>query len=301
MTSRQESKLKMYLTLRIFLRANATITALLPNIEEFLTALDTAILQIQQNSVQQVSGKAHEDKKETRDELEMATLDYSKKIQAYALYTKDSNLLAETKILKYDLNNATDIELTNMSKGLHGKIEPHIPNVTGYFLTVNTQSDFMNLIVKFESYIPARRQNQLDQTDSSKLINSGFDMGDEAIDHIDSVVEIVRLMHPDFYDRYKATRKIIVTGGSSLSLRGTVTDADTGQPLTDATLTFCLNGHIDPVLVKKSADKGGLQVKSLNEGIYQVTVSKIGYLTQTLTITVSASEMYVLEVKMVRG
>ena len=301
MTSRQESKLKMYLTLRIFLRANAAITALLPNIEEFMTTLDNAILQIQQNSVQQQSGKASEDKKETREELEMVTLDQSKKIQAYALYTKDSNLLAETKILKFDIINATDIELVNISKGLHGKIDPHLPNISGYFLTVDTQSNYMNLIVKFESFIPARRQNQLDHTDSSKLVNSGFDMADEAIAQIDSVVEIVHLMHPDFYDRYKAARKVIFTGSTSLSLKGSVIDAETGLPLTDATCTFCLNGHMDPVLVKKSAEKGGFQVKSLNEGIYQVSVSKIGYQTQTLTITVSASEMYVLEVKMVKG
>jgi hypothetical protein len=301
MTSRQESKLKMFLTIRIFLRANATITALLPNIEEFLTTLDNAILQIQQNSVLQLSGKAVVLKKETRTELELITLDNSKKIQAYASYTKDSNLLAETKIQKADLNAASDYELVNISKGLHGKIDPHILNLSGYFLTVDSQSNYMTLIVKFESFIPVRRQNQLEQSDSSNMLNSGFDLADEAIAQIDSVVEILHLMQPDFYNRYKAARKIILIGGSSLALKGSVTDANTGLPLIDVTFTFCINGHIDPILVKKSADKGGFQVKSLNEGIYQVTISKIGYQTQTLTITVSSSEMYVLEVKMVRG
>ncbi|WP_243349279.1 carboxypeptidase regulatory-like domain-containing protein [Parabacteroides sp. FAFU027] len=301
MTSRQESKLKMYLTVRIFLRANAAITALLPNIEEFLTTLDNAILQIQQNSVLQLSGKAVELKKETRTELELTTLDNSRKIQAYASYSKDSNLLAETKIQKADLNAASDYELVNISKGLHGKIDPHILSLSGYFLTVNSQSNYMTLIIKFESFIPARRQNQLEQSDSSNMLNSGFDLADGAIAQIDSVVEILHLMQPDFYNRYKAARKIILTGGSPLALKGYATDVNTGLPLTDVTFTFCINGHIDPVVVKKSAEKGGFQIKSLNEGIYQVTISKIGYQTQTHTITVSASEMYMLEVKMVKA
>ncbi|MDP4270536.1 MAG: carboxypeptidase regulatory-like domain-containing protein [Bacteroidota bacterium] len=301
MTSRQESKLKMYLTVRIFLRANAAITALLPNIEEFLTTLDNAILQIQQNSVLQLSGKAVELKKETRTELELITLDNSRKIQAYASYSKDSNLLAETKIQKADLNAASDYELVNISKGLHGKIDPHILSLSGYFLTVDSQSNYMTLIIKFESFIPVRRQNQLEQSDSSNMLNSGFDLADGAIAQIDSVVEILHLMQPDFYNRYKAARKIILTGGSPLALKGYATDVNTGLPLTDVTFTFCINGHIDPVVVKKSAEKGGFQIKSLNEGIYQVTISKIGYQTQTHTITVSASEMYMLEVKMVRG
>ncbi|MEI7675592.1 MAG: carboxypeptidase regulatory-like domain-containing protein, partial [Bacteroidales bacterium] len=51
----------------------------------------------------------------------------------------------------------------------------------------------------------------------------------------------------------------------------------------------------EPVLTKSTASKGGFQVKSLAEGNYRVTVTKIGYKEKTIQVAVTASEMQDLE------
>jgi len=45
--------------------------------------------------------------------------------------------------------------------------------------------------------------------------------------------------HANFYNGYKTARKIIETGTSSLSLKGVITDAATGEPLKGVTINFC--------------------------------------------------------------
>jgi len=66
-------------------------------------------------------------------------------------------------------------------------------------------------------------------------------------------------------------------------------------------VTFTLkDGTADPI-VKQSTEKGDFQIKTIAPGIYTVTVVKLGYLTQTLTITLPGDEPYSLDVKMVKG
>jgi hypothetical protein len=52
------------------------------------------------------------------------------------------------------------------------------------------------------------------------------------------------------------------------------------------------------VLVKKTADKGYFTVKNLAEGIYLVTIEKVGYVTQTVEISVDSNKMAKLVVKL---
>jgi hypothetical protein len=50
------------------------------------------------------------------------------------------------------------------------------------------------------------------------------------------------------------------------------------------------------ILTKKTAEKGGLQVKSLSAGTYLVTIKKVGFADQVVTINVNDGEMTVLNV-----
>ena len=120
MTQKNESKLKMLLTLRIFLFGNKTITDTLPNFQEFMDALDAAILQIQTNSEEhQFSSKGITDnKQQNRETLVVTTADASRKIQSYARYKKDPILLAETRFTETFLRSKSSIELVDIANGL---------------------------------------------------------------------------------------------------------------------------------------------------------------------------------------
>ena len=54
------------------------------------------------------------------------------------------------------------------------------------------------------------------------------------------------------------------------------------------------------LLVKQSTDKGRFNVKYLEEGIYTITTTKIGYKTEIMQLTVSNTELNELAVWMVR-
>jgi uncharacterized membrane protein len=133
-----------------------------------------------------------------------------------------------------------------------------------------------------------------------------FKTADTALENMDAAVEIIRLTQVDFYNGYKSARKVIETGAGSLSVKGLVTDAQTGLPLKGVTVSFALDGGIakaasttsEPELVKKTAEKGGFNIKGLESGMYQVTLKKAGYANQVTTISVSDGEMTELKISL---
>jgi len=90
-------------------------------------------------------------------------------------------------------------------------------------------------------------------------------------------------------------------------VKGIVADAQTGLPLKGVTVSFALEGGMmktaaatttDPELIKKTAEKGGFNVKNLASGTYQVTLKKVGYADQVATISVSDGEMTELKISL---
>jgi hypothetical protein len=303
MNSKQESKFKMIMALCLVFNENSAITSLLPNFDEFYTRLNDSVSVIEENSELQqhfTSGVA-ESKRQTRTTLEKLVIDDARKLFAYATYAKNQILQSESKMKDAEIHTASDLTLLNNAKGLYNNIQANLAQLAPYLLTADSQTALQSATQSFETAIPKTRQKQLSKKESTQLIAQAFDSADAALADIDTVVDIVRFSQPAFYANYKAARKVVETATSSLSLNGSVTDAETASPVVDATLTFCASGSNVPMQVKQSAAKGGFQLKSFAEGVYDVIVSKIGYSTQTITITVSNTELYTLDVKLVKG
>jgi len=133
---------------------------------------------------------------------------------------------------------------------------------------------------------------------------------------MDAAVEIIRLTQPNFYNGYRTARKVISTGKSKLAVKGTITDAATGEPLKGVTVSFCPE-CVEPtgqaaanamsaakeevVLTKRTAEKGGFNIKSLPEGVYKVTAKKNGYKEQVVAVAVNDGEMGDLNVELSRN
>ena len=303
MNSQNQSKLKMYLTVRIYLLSSPAITAKLPNFPEFLAALDAAIAQIQTNSEQhQLNTKGVTTNKQLlRETVTTDTVDASSKMQAYAKYTHNEVLLSEIKFKYTDLRNISALELIDVANIVYNRIGDNLDNVSVYGFSNETQETYRADIDTFSASIPLPRQSQLKNKENSLLETQGFKIGDEAIDNIDGVVEIVRLTEPIFYAGYKNARKIVEQGTGSLQVQGNITDASTGNPLPGATITFRLSGQTEVILEKEAAAKGGFMIKSLAEGIYDVSITKIGFKTQVLTVVINWNELYNLDVAMVKA
>ena len=300
MTNKQESKLKMYLALRIFLNTNETLINSLPNIAEFLTALNKAIILIQTNSeISQFKGNGNtEAKNQYRDVLEKLSLENAGKIHAWAKYKKNDLLIAETKTNQTKLNKLTDIKLLDFAKGLLNRINTDLTSLTDYKLDAATQETFKNQIELFENSVPSIKNTKVNFKEATKQIAKGIADADEAIDNLDSLIEMIRFSESIIYTDYKATRKIDNSRSNNFVFKALVTDA-AGNPVKDVVIRFFdkNNGNAE-VLKKKTAAKGGINVTNLADGEYSLTFEKPGYQPQTADAVINSGELKVIKIQL---
>lgn len=292
----------MYLVLRVLLKANPEIMVLMPNSQEFLAALDVAILDIQRYSaLQQENGsELSTRKKQLKAKLVDMLLDNERKIQAYANYKKDAQLLAVTKATETELNRMDEIKLVEYAKGLYNKTNEHMMELVAYRITPDVQNELLGNITDFETISPQVKKEKLDSQNITSSLVEAYLTADSIVDNFDMEVEIIRRSHPQFYADYKAITKLNKPT-DVVQLIGQIADSETGLGLPNATITLAINNSAKDPIVKQSADKGGFWLRTIAPGIYTATVTKIGYQTQTHTITVMGDEPYGLEVKLVKG
>ncbi|NJO90652.1 MAG: carboxypeptidase regulatory-like domain-containing protein [Chloroflexia bacterium] len=53
--------------------------------------------------------------------------------------------------------------------------------------------------------------------------------------------------------------------------------------------------------MKKSARKGGFWIKSLAKGVYRVSISKNGYISQETSVAAATGEMAILNIELVKA
>ena len=143
------------------------------------------------------------------------------------------------------------------------------------------------------------------KTATENLATLFKDTNDLLTKRLDLDIELFKTANPDFYSQYKTARIVIATGGDASSVLGSVTNAMSGEPLKGVTFTFVpgSNGQMktatEPAkpIVKKSAAKGKFRA-SLAEGIYRVTIGKIGFKEQEVAITVANGETTNLKIEL---
>jgi len=313
MNSKQQSKYNMYLTTDDFLSANDSITTTLPRYQEFHVSFQNGISQIRLSNEQQSidkSGIANK-KSQLRKLLVKLGADTSRKIQSYAKIENNQILLSEAKFSESDFKYATDSDLETFAQSTYDTAQTQLGNLAQYGVTNETQNDLIRALTDFRAAMPTPRNGAIGTKLSTEQIAKAFTATDKALDNIDALVEIVRISQPEFYSGYKSARKIIDTAAGSLQIKGFVTDASTGEGLKGATVSLELNNNSNGLLKakasssesvkKKTADKGGFNIKSLPEGTYSATVSKNGYADVVTTIAVTNGELAVLNVELIKN
>ena len=313
MNSKQQSKYNMYLTADEFLSANDSITTTLPRYQEFRASFQNGISQIRSSNEQQSidkSGIANK-KSQLRKLLVKLGADTSRKIQSYAKIENNQILLSEAKFTESDFKSASDSDLETFAQSTYDTAQTQLGNLAQYGVTNETQNDLIRALTDFRAAMPTPRNGAIGTKLSTEQIAKAFTATDKALDNIDALVEIVRISQPEFYSGYKSARKIIDTAAGSLQIKGFVTDASTGEGLKGATVSFELNNNSNGLLKakasssesvkKKTADKGGFNIKTLTEGTYSATVSKNGYADVVTTIAVTNGELAMLNVELVKN
>ncbi len=307
MNSRQKSKLKMYLAVNAFLNANNTIVNTLPNYSESFSAFITGINEIKVFSEEQGFDKSGLSKNKIllKNKLAMLAADTARKLQVYAKFTNNQLLYSEISHTESELKYAGNNELINDSQGIYDRAQANILNLESYGITEEEQNSLLAAINAFTEALPQPRIARASIKKYTNKMALAFKNTDNALDNIDDAIEIIKTKEPGFYNEYKTIRKIILQGRNSLSLKGLIIDKTTKEPVSNANIVFKLNGNgslqTNGELVKKSAQKGGFWIKSLANGVYHVSISKNGYISQETSVAITSGEMATLNIELVKA
>ena len=311
----QRSELGMGMTVRDYLPLYPAITAPLPTVAANITILQTTILQIQAIAELQDFEKTGiaETKRQLKDALVALADDGSRKLTAYAKFTGNTVLLKEIKISETELKRQADADLKTKAQEIYDRAQANVAALATYGITAASQTALLNAINAFNAAIPKPRLGIDERKQATQQLVVLFDTMNTTLVNIDTAVAIVKNAQPVFYKGYITARKVIRTGSKTVSVKGLVTDAATGEPIKGVTVTFALDGGTPmaarsakagahtAAVTKKTAEKGGLQVKSLPTGTYIVTLRKAGYADEVVTIYVNDGEMTVLNVSISRN
>jgi hypothetical protein len=309
MTNQQESRLSMYLSFRDYQVGFTAITTPLPNYTTNSTTFANTIPQIQAVAEQQkISKKGVTDSKNIlKESLIVTTADYARKLGVYAKFTNNATLAQEVKFTEGKLRQVADTAVKDYAQIVYDRAQPIVASIATYGITAATQTALLAAITAYNASIGKPSVSRTESTQTTKQLESLFKTAETALANMDAAVEIVRVSQPAFYAGYKNARKIVETGIGSLAVKGLVTDAKTGEPVKGATLSFALDGNnvtaksaktATENVVKKSAEKGGFNIKSLPTGMYTVTIKKVGYADQIATIAVADGELTELNIQL---
>ncbi len=308
MTNKMESKYLMVLAIISYLEKNATITNTLPNYSPLYTKMKANILQVEilRGMKETVTSGIPISKEQLKSDLIAMALDYSRKTEAYASINNNIILSKEVHYSKTDLKKSGNAKLKDRALIIYDRALANLPAMISYGVNEEGLAAYKLLIDQFTEELPNVRLGKSGQKQTSDQLIQLFKENDEILSKIDLLVEIVHTSQPVFYKGYKDLRKVIETGRSSLAAKGMVTDASNGEPLKGVRISFDLDGNkamttkSNGSIVKKSAEKGRFNVKTMAAGIYIVTASKIGYVTQVVKLVVNTGELSDLKVELVK-
>lgn len=306
MTTIQETKLNMYLAVRDFLIPNEPVTKELPNFTENVNALKETIVTLQAIAEQQKFDKKGlaKLKKELREKLILLSVDNSRKIIAYAKFSKNTLLQNDVKFTSSRFSKMTDTGLKDYAQIVYDKAQTNIDALPAYGINAETQKTFLETLTAYNESISKPRVGIAERSQFTKQLVTLFEKADILLGNLDLATEIIRLPQKNFYDGYKTARKIVETSSGNLKLKALVTDKITMQPLGGVFFNFkpvsntpgSLNGNGE--ITKKSSEKGRFNIKSMPAGTYKLNISKPGYADKSGNVIVEEGIMTDLRVEL---
>jgi len=309
MTQFQENKVNSLETLILFCDQQTGTTANLPEFDQNLAELKSTLEEIKLAAAKQKTGLTGiaADKKQLRTRLSNLGSDTARKLTSYATLKNQLTLLGTINLTNSDFTRFSDLELRDHCQIVYDTAQGIIGELGSYFINDETQSNLQAAINDFSSSMSAPRLGTTTKSQLTQQLVVLFKRAEVAETRMDASVELIRTSNPDFYNGYQAAGKVIQRGKTSLSVKGVVTEAQTGNPIKGVTVTFTpANGTAKlnaasgngAGLVKKTAAKGGFNIKSLESGTYQVLFQKPGYTDATQEVNVTNSELNVVNATM---
>ncbi|WP_243347799.1 carboxypeptidase-like regulatory domain-containing protein [Parabacteroides sp. FAFU027] len=307
MGNKQDASVEMYRLLREVFSQNKTEFGKLPNFisyeSQFNTDFDTLTsLRPEQFLITTDSTTV---KAENRVKLETKAITLCKYLNIYATVNNLSQLKAETDYSKTDIKRMKHGELTEFVDALLIRAEEHKDKTAEYNIAEADITGLKTLNDKFKSSIPKPTINKLNSREYNNAVDECHDNIEESLGNIDLIVELISETNTALYSKYKSARKVTVRGTRSVAVKINVTDAQ-GNPLKGVQVTLeLLNTSETPSeefdemsMTRTSAEKGGMLIKTIDEGSYRVTAVKTGFKRSETILHYCSGEPQSLVIKM---
>lgn len=289
----------MYHRLSDFLKKEIQIVRTLPEVDPLLADSEAIMIEIgllNRKQETDISGLRTQKDQRKSDTIELS-LDMSKRVIAYTKLHPNESLYQEVSYAKGDLLKLSDESFVSACWVIYTAAERNMNVLAPFGVNAESLQELHRAIEAFSQMIHVPKEAYTEKTLATRKMGELFDAMDSTIEKFDALVELLKRSNPDFYAAYQSARKVVQRHGSYMA-KGQITDAATGEAVIGAMINFVLNG--ETMFVKLSADGGGFLVKTMDEGVYSVTVSKMGYATQTIPFTVDETKLAVLEVALVK-
>ena len=294
MTRRQLNKLSMLMALNEYFTINLAIVKTITNLESIATAIKSLISSIQSASEQQIINRTgvSDSKRMVKAGLIANCADIARKLSAYAAINSNEILLNESKTSDYKLSRLSDEKLTSTCMLILDLGKQNITAATAYGLNQTSLTKLDADIKSFINVIPDPRLAKVDKKQATDQLVILFNQAEELLIKSDLLMGIVKLSQPIFFAGYKSVRTIIDRVGHGLQLKISVINKSNGQPIKGALCQLIHDNatHKPGSISQKTATKGSTNFKSLDDGKYNLTVSKSGYAIKNQVIYVVKNE-----------
>jgi len=295
MNSKQSSVYAMLRRIYDLLKKNLPLLSGLPVFTTLFSVYETKLIQLGVVSEQQekdISGLKKQ-KEALRADLILKAMDVSRRVVAYATLTGNEVLAKEAYYTDTDLQHYPDETLATSCSVIYSAAIANTAALLEYGVTTDTLTAFKKAVDDFRTAMDNPKKGTTEKKQATDQLAQLIDEELALLGKIDLLVDMLKNSNPEFFAEYYDTRKVVYHSGS-LAVKGQVTDAATGAALSGVTISFALDGVVK--LEKPTAEGGGFTDKTLAEGIYAVTASRIDYISQTVTVNILANELCAINI-----
>jgi len=220
---------------------------------------------------------------------------------AYIALKNDKQLQAALGLKAYLVPKAKDSKLIEYGNILLLKGREMVTQLAEVGITAEDLDELSNALEAFKANVPLPLVEDATITQLNHEIKRLIKENDRLKAQIDAIMEVARETNKAFYDSYRSLRRAGKPMFTHIALSVNVTDSQTAEPVSGVTITVTSQRSVAKPITRKSAEKGGIRIKNLVEGTYTLTVSKLGYREQTLTINILSGETTAITIKLDRA
>jgi hypothetical protein len=259
-----------------YLEKNIDKVKVLPGYSELYTIWSLKMVQIAILNEKQLvdhNGISYS-KRYERSNLITSALSLSVALISFATMSTDDDLMQTDHFSKSVLEYESDVNLIFDCNRLYLYAQNHKNEIVQYGVHSASLITFKELIDSYIVFTNITKEEKRELMQYSGQMAGLFDDLLGIYGTVDILVALLKKSEPEFYSGYLCNRSFDFYKGS-IMVKGLVSDAETGDGLNGVNVVFILNNTA--VIEKQTVNAGSFIIKSIDEGLYNVKLSKFGY------------------------